>query len=158
MTGRMVKWLLASAAWSLAVGSVAAATEPAPSAGLGGHRLQQIALTTRDLGRAMAFYRDVLGLPHLFTTNNMAFFDLAGTRLMIALDRERPEARATSVLYFDAPDFHATVAWLTAAGVSLEGGVETVQRNGEGELKLQQFRDPDGNALAVLGLVPAAAR
>ena len=59
---------------------------------LAGHRLQQVAMTTRDLPRSIAFYRNTLGLPFLFETNGMAFFDVAGTRLMIALDSNRPTA------------------------------------------------------------------
>jgi len=29
-----------------------------------------------------------------------------------------------------------------------------VQRSEKGELKLREFRDPDGNALALMGFVP----
>lgn len=139
--------------------ALALATPPTPVAApvgveLGGHRLQQVALTVADLPRAMAFYRDTLGLPLLFESNRMAFFDVAGLRLMIAEDRARPPAaRPTSILYFDAPSFEATLAKLRSAGVTLEGGVETVQRSAAGELRLQQFVDPDGNALAIMGLV-----
>jgi methylmalonyl-CoA/ethylmalonyl-CoA epimerase len=127
----------------------------ATSAGLGGNRLQQIAITTADLPRAVAFYRDVLGLPLLFESNGMAFFDVAGVRLMVALDRDRPTARPTSIIYFDAPAFDAKVARLRQLDLPLDGPVETVQRTAAGSLRLQQFRDPDGNALAVMGLVPA---
>src|SRR5690242_7360890 len=45
-----------------------------------GH-IGQIALTVRSLERAEPFYRDVLGLPHLYTFGNLAFFDCDGTRL-----------------------------------------------------------------------------
>ena len=136
-----------------------AAAVPLPaqegSVGLAGRPLQQVALTTRDLNRAIAFYRDTLGLPLMFEANNMAFFDVAGMRLMVALDRNREMARPATILYFDAPDFDMTVARLRAANVTLEGPVETVQSTAEGDLKLQQFVDPDGNALAVMGLVPS---
>lgn len=125
------------------------------SVGLGGNRLQQIAITTADLPRAVAFYRDLLGLPLLFESNGMAFFDVAGVRLMVALDPDRPAARPTSIIYFDAPAFDATVAKLKQLDLPLDGPVETVQQTAEGSLRLQQFRDPDGNALAVMGLVPA---
>lgn len=127
--------------------------EPFVSAGLDGYRLQQVALTTRDLPRSIIFYRDVLGLRLMFESNGMAFFDVAGMRLMIAQDAKRPQGRPTSVLYFDAPDFPATLARLVASGVEREGPVETVQRTATGDLKLQQFRDPDGNMLAIMGTV-----
>lgn len=124
------------------------------SAELGGHRLQQVALTTTNLPRATTFYRDTLGLPLMFESNGMSFFDVAGMRLMIALDKDRPSVRPTSILYFDAPDFETSLVRLKASGVTLEGPVETVQRTAGGELKLQQFKDPDGNSLAIMGLVP----
>lgn len=123
------------------------------SAELGGRPLQQVALTTLDLERSVIFYRDTLGLPLLFESNNMAFFDVAGIRLMVALDAAREMTRPATIFYFDAPDFDAAVGRLRSAGVTLEGPVETVQRTAAGDLKLQQFVDPDGNALAVMGLV-----
>lgn len=120
---------------------------------LAGHRVHQLALTTTDLPRAIHFYRDTLGLPFLFEANGMAFFDVAGVRLMLALDPSRTQAPPTSILYFDAPDFTATHRRLVATGLLLEGHIETVQRTRDGDLKIQQFRDPDGNVLAIMGLV-----
>ena len=76
-------------------------------------------------------------------------------RLMIALDPKRAAARPSAILYFDVADLDAKVAGLRAAGVKLEGTVETIQRSARGDLKLQQFVDPDGNALAVMGVVAA---
>lgn len=74
---------------------------------------------------------------------------------MIAFDRDRSRGhRPTTVLYFDAPDFDSVLARLKRRGVTLEGPVEIVQRTTAGQLKLQQFVDTDGNALAILGLVP----
>ncbi len=128
------------------------------SVGLAGRPLQQVAVTTADLEQAVIFYRDTLGLPLMFVANEMAFFDVAGMRLMVALDRNREMTRPATILYFDAPDFDETVARLHAARVTLEGPVETVQVTSAGELKLQQFVDPDGNALAVMGLVAASDR
>jgi predicted enzyme related to lactoylglutathione lyase len=143
--------------FAAALGMVSALeANPAPanptSVQLKGHRLQQVALTTSDLPRAIRFYRDVLGLPLLFETNGMAFFDVAGMRLMIAHDKDRPSTkRPTSILYFDTPDFEGSLARVKAAGILLEGPVETVQRTANGELRLQQFIDPDGNMLAIMG-------
>lgn len=117
--------------------------------------LQQLALTCTDIDRSIAFYRDKLGLQLLFVSNGMAFFDLGGTRLMIAADPARRNLpRPTSVVYFDAPDFERALGRLRAAGIPLTGGVEAVQHTNRGDLKLQQFEDPDGNMLAIMGWVP----
>lgn len=131
----------------------AKAQDAAPSVELAGHRVHQLAVTTTDLPRAIGFFRDTLGLPFLFEANNMAFFDAAGVRLMIALDPTRRPAPPTSILYFDAPDFLATHRKLVATGAPLDGPIETVQQTEEGALQIQQFRDPDGNLLAIMGMV-----
>jgi catechol 2,3-dioxygenase-like lactoylglutathione lyase family enzyme len=145
----------ALALFAILIGTTDAAFAEAHSADLKGHRLQQVALTTSDLPRAIRFYRDTLGLPLMFETNGMAFFDVAGMRLMIAQDKLRPiNKRPTSILYFDAPEFEVSLLNLKATGVPFEGSVETVQRTAQGDLKLQQFKDPDGNALAIMGMVP----
>ena len=150
----MIGLAAACALFATAIPCTAEAAKPAAtSVGLGGTRLHQVAVTTSDLPRAIRFYRDTLGLRPLFESNGMAFFDLAGTRLMIALDGNRPRSRPAAILYFDAPDFARTRARLVALDVTLEGGVETVQVTTAGALKLQQFVDPDGNALAIMGWV-----
>jgi methylmalonyl-CoA/ethylmalonyl-CoA epimerase len=127
---------------------------PLPSAGLAGHRLQQVGLTTRDLQRAIAFYRDVLGLPFLFETNGMAFFDIDGIRLMIGENRKSGRQPCGSILYFDDPDSSETATKLEAHGVRFFGPPEVVQRTETQELVLREFSDPDGNVLALMGMVP----
>lgn len=44
-------------------------------------------------------------------------------------------------------------AELQATGAALMGPVETVQTTPSGSLRLQQFEDPDGNMLAIMGFV-----
>lgn len=116
-------------------------------------RFQQVALTTADLPRAIGFYRDRLGLPLLFVSNDMAFFEVGGVRLMIATDEAKEPVRPASILYFNADDFPAALERLNSSGARLVGAVETVQRKAESELRLQQFEDPDGNMLAIMGTV-----
>jgi len=54
-------------------------------------QIGQIAIAMKDLPRAVAFYRDVLGLPFLFEAPpKLAFFDCAGVRLMLS-EPEKPE-------------------------------------------------------------------
>lgn len=121
---------------------------------LSGRGLQQVALTCRDLDRARGFYRDTLGLTLLFEAGNMLFFQLEGLRLMIGKEEQPGSPIGGSVLYFDAPDIDALGAALEAKGIVFLRPAETVQRTETHELKLRAFRDPDGNALALMGLVP----
>lgn len=132
----------------------AAAQDPTTAPVLTSTRFEQVALTVGDLAAARRFYRDQLGLTLLFEANNMLFFDVGGTRLMLAADPARqPPPRPTGILYFHADDFPAALARLTTSGARLVGAVETVQQTPKGALRLQQFEDPDGNMLAIMGFV-----
>ena len=126
-------------------------------ANLAGRKLVQVALTCRDLDRARAFYRDTLGLALMFEAGNMLFFQLEGLRLMVGKEEQAGGAIGGSVLYFDAPDIDALGAALEAKGVVFLRPAETVQRTETHELKLRAFKDPDGNALALMGMVPKTA-
>lgn len=120
---------------------------------LAGRKLVQVALTCRDIDRARKFYRDTLGLTLLFETGTMLFFDCGGQRLMIGLTEQKDRPIGGSYLYFDAPDILELGPALAAKGVEFLGEAETVQKTEAGELKLQFFKDPDGNALALMGTV-----
>jgi DNA-binding CsgD family transcriptional regulator/predicted enzyme related to lactoylglutathione lyase len=117
-----------------------------------GH-LGQVARTVSDIDRSVAFYRDIVQLPHLFTSGGLAFFDCGGTRLMLdAL----PEARGhgSSALYFDVPDVDAAHAELTARGAVFSGAPHMIHRAEDGtELWMAFFNDPDDNVLAVMSEV-----
>ena len=65
----------------------------------------QISVNVHDFDRAVAFYKDTLGIKHLFTVaGRMAFFDCRGMRLMLAIP-ERPDLdHPSSILYFKVAD------------------------------------------------------
>src|SRR5438094_877185 len=86
-----------------------------------GRKLVQVALTSRDLERSKAFYRDVLGLPFLFEVSNMVFFQMGDMRLMIG--KEASLVPGGSVLYIDAPDIDTLGPELEKRGVKFGGGV-----------------------------------
>jgi methylmalonyl-CoA/ethylmalonyl-CoA epimerase len=113
----------------------------------------QIAFTVADLPRAVAFYRDVLGLRFLFDAPpSMAFFDCGGTRLMLA-PPEREGAAAgqqfNSILYYTVPDIHAAARALGERGVSFEQPPHVVARLAAADLWMAFLRDPDGHLLAI---------
>ncbi|HSC61236.1 MAG TPA: VOC family protein [Rhizomicrobium sp.] len=124
---------------------------------LAGRKLVQVALTVKDLDRARIFYRDTLGLPLLFEAGHMLFFDIGGQRLMVGLaeNTDRPLVGGTYI-YFDAPDLPALIPALKAKGVEMIGNTETLQRTDTHELKLQFFKDPDGNEIGLMGMVAKA--
>ena len=123
---------------------------------LKGRKLVQVGLTCRDPDRSRVFYRDTLGLPLLFEAGGMMFFQLDGLRLMIGKEMNPDAPIGGSLIYFDAPDIDALGPALEAKGITFVGPATVVQRTGTHELKLREFFDPDGNALALMGMVAKA--
>ena len=119
--------------------------------------LGQVSLYARDTARTETFYRDTLGLPHVFTFGNLAFFDCAGVRLYVHVVPD-PEWRPGSVLYFRVAQIEATVAALESKGVSFSGRPHLSYRaEARGaEEWMAFFEDPDGNTLALMSRVEAS--
>jgi methylmalonyl-CoA/ethylmalonyl-CoA epimerase len=120
-------------------------------------QLRQISLHATDLERAVAFYRDVLGLPLLAAFGEqLAFFDLDGTRLMIDTVADEGAELSGSVLYFAVPDVAAAHRELQGRGVTFVDEPHVIHRDeagtfgpaGEDEWMVF-FRDPEGNLLAL---------
>lgn len=113
----------------------------------------QIALAVSDIARAEAFYRDVLGLTHLFTFGQLAFFDCDGTRLFLDALPEA-QGKGNSVIYFRVGDIHATQDSLVRKGVPFEAAPHIIHKHEDGtEEWMTFFRDPDGNMLSLMSLV-----
>jgi predicted enzyme related to lactoylglutathione lyase len=109
----------------------------------------QIAVVVKDVERATHFYRDTLGLPHLFSANNMAFFQAGGTRLLLGLPtNEHPGP--SSVLYFKVEDIDAACRELSGAGVRIIEQPEIVHDSGASQLWLAFFADEEGNTHALM--------
>jgi predicted enzyme related to lactoylglutathione lyase len=125
-----------------------------PSFGLS--RLHQIAQPVRDLDRAVAFYRDTLGVPHLFTLPNLAFFDCDGVRLMLALPEAAQEYTPGSPLYFHVADIAEAHRILTERGVAFEQEPHIVGQTGTHDVWLAGFHDTEGNFLGLMCETPIA--
>ena len=117
-------------------------------------RIGQIAINTHDVDRATAFYRDVLGLPHLFRAGQLSFFDCGGVRLM--LDKaEKPEFNhPSSILYFVVGDIRAAHQRLRDQGAKFEDEPHVIAQMPNYDLWMTFFRDSEGNLLALMSEVP----
>jgi predicted enzyme related to lactoylglutathione lyase len=113
----------------------------------------QISMNARDIARATAFYRDVLGLPFLFSAGQMSFFDCAGTRLMLGVASSPEYDHAGSVLYFRASDIRAAHQTLLGRGVAFKGVPHLVAKMPDHELWMAFFSDTEGNTLALMAEV-----
>src|SRR4030081_2644100 len=121
---------------------------------LGSSRLGQVAINVHDLDRATAFYRDILGLPLLFTTGALSFFDCGGVRLMLS-PPEKPEFdHPSSVLYFTVPDIASTHRQMLSSGVAFEDAPHLIARMPTHDLWMTFFRDPEQNLLALMCEMP----
>jgi catechol 2,3-dioxygenase-like lactoylglutathione lyase family enzyme len=69
--------------------------------------LGQIAMNVQEPARATAFYRDILGLPFLFSAGELNFFDCGGVRLMLTRPETAEFDHASSILYFKVADIVA---------------------------------------------------
>jgi DNA-binding CsgD family transcriptional regulator/catechol 2,3-dioxygenase-like lactoylglutathione lyase family enzyme len=115
----------------------------------------QISRVVSDIGRAVDWYGGVLGLPHLYTFGDLAFFDCGGTRLFLSLPENGGAGGEESVLYFRVPDIHAAHETLLARGVTFTGAPHLIHRHESGvEEWMAFFEDPDGHLLALMSQVP----
>ena len=113
-------------------------------------RIHQISMRAQDVNRAVAFYRDTLGLPFLFAAPpRLAFFDCNGVRLMLSTpepDFDHPG----SVLYFAVEDIRRMHETLTARGVAFVTAPHKIATLADREVWLADFRDTEGNVLALM--------
>ena len=108
----------------------------------------QIARSVSDTAASEKWYREVLGVNHLYTFGTLAFFDLGGTRLM--LSQEGGAARE-SILYLNVTDLPAAYRQLQARGVKFTHAPHMVHRHADGTQEwMAFFEDPDGRPLALM--------
>ncbi|MBV9950735.1 MAG: VOC family protein [Acidimicrobiia bacterium] len=116
--------------------------------------LRQVAQRAEDLDRAVAFYRDVLGLELIarFDPPGLAFFRLGETRLL--LEGGAPSA----ILYLAVDDVAEATEALRTEGVVIESEPHVIFEDrdgqfgpaGEGE-EMAFFRDSEGNLVGLSG-------
>ena len=117
-------------------------------------KIGQIAVLVSDVARAEAFYRDVLGLQHLFTVDGkLAFLDCGGTRLMLAPPENGQEWRPGSILYFLVPDIRAAFGRIEAQGAKIVDAPHLIAKMPDHELWMGFFEDSEGNTLSLMAEV-----
>jgi catechol 2,3-dioxygenase-like lactoylglutathione lyase family enzyme len=116
----------------------------------------QIFLSVSDVDRAVAFYRDQVGLTFLFQFPGMAFLDCGGVRLYLSKP-DKPEFSGTSILYFRVASIEAAHAELSARGVTFVSAPHRIHEDARHELWMAFFKDPDEHTMALMSEVPKAA-
>jgi predicted enzyme related to lactoylglutathione lyase len=111
-------------------------------------RLDHVYYWTADMSRAVAFYRDVLGLPLARRDgDDWAEFDAGGSRFALhGASEGHPVRPGGATAVFEVED-------LDSARRRLEGrGVRFHERGGEvpGFARFASFSDPDGNTVQLI--------
>jgi methylmalonyl-CoA/ethylmalonyl-CoA epimerase len=121
----------------------------APDTSFGLGRIGQIAVTVGDLERAVAFYRDTLGMRLLFQVPNMAFFDCGGVRLMLG-PPEKPGQIFSSVIYYKVDEIQQACDILSSRGAQFEAKPHLIAKMPDHDLWMAFLRDPDRNLLGLM--------
>lgn len=115
----------------------------------------QIARTVDDIAAARAWYGQVLGLPHLYSFGDLAFFDCGGVRLFLS---EGEAAASESILYFLVDDVRTAQASLAARGVEFTHAPHMIHRHADGTEEWMAFlNDNEGRPLAIMSRAAPAA-
>ncbi len=117
----------------------------------------QIARRVRDVKQAEAWYRDILGLTHLYTfpsaIGDLCFFDCGGTRLMLEKDREE-HGSEQNVLYFRVASINPAYDELKGRGVEFVDAPHMIFRHEDGMEEWMAFlKDCDGQLLGIMSQV-----
>lgn len=111
----------------------------------------QIAITVSDVEKALAFYRDTLGLEFLFSAGpELAFLNADGVRIMLSTPQGAGTVGANSILYFKVSDIEAVHSSVVARGARNERDPQLAAKMPDHELWTGFLRDPDGNLVGLM--------
>ena len=117
--------------------------------------LGQVARSVKDIEAARKWYRDVLGLTHLYSFSNLAFFDCDGLRLFLS---ESDGPAADSILYFRVDDVRSAASLLTARGINFLNAPHMIHRHEDGtEERMAFFHDNEERPLAIMSQAKPSA-
>jgi methylmalonyl-CoA/ethylmalonyl-CoA epimerase len=119
--------------------------------------IEQVAIPVRDLARATAFYRDLLGMKLLFEVPpQLVFFDCDGIRLALSTASDPMYEPPGSIVYYRVEDIDAAQAELEGRGVEFLRGPQLIARLDAIEVWMAFFEDTEGNTLAITSEKPVA--
>ena len=111
----------------------------------------QIHISVTEVERSVLFYRDVLGLEHLFTVPGqpMAFFQAGDVRIYLGVP-ENDRFRSRPVVYYRVEGLDATYAAVVERGAASLEKPQKVHDDGTTSLHMAFVEDPDGNPVGLM--------
>jgi methylmalonyl-CoA/ethylmalonyl-CoA epimerase len=117
--------------------------------------IHQLAIPCKDVPRATAFYRDVLGIQFLFEMTGLAFFQCGGVRLMLSPASADGAEPLASVIYFSTDDIEGATTAAVAKGAVLVHAAQVIAKLPGRDVWLSHWKDPEGNLMSFMQEKPA---
>jgi catechol 2,3-dioxygenase-like lactoylglutathione lyase family enzyme len=107
-----------------------------------------VTLLVVDVGRSVAFYRDMLGFHEIDSGPGNAVLSYGDTRIVLRrADEHGPTSRRTSHLNLEVSDLDSVYRRLRLKGISFTYAPRVTNRGERLELWSAAFQDPDGHAI-----------
>ncbi len=122
-------------------------------------RIKQIAIPVDSVDEAKNFYRDKLGLRHLFDAPPaLSFFDCGGVQLMLAGPgaQGKDGNQQHAVLFYDVSDIKKTHARIKASGAKSLAEPRVIARMNGREIWVCELSDGQGNVVGLMSDLPEA--
>lgn len=109
----------------------------------------QIARCVSDIDAARRWYSDVLGLAHLYSFGQLAFFECAGMRLL--LSQEADHSPQNAIIYFSVVDLDTAYRDYLGRGIEFSSAPHIIHRHEDGtEEWMAFFFDNERQPLALM--------
>ncbi|WP_425410299.1 LuxR C-terminal-related transcriptional regulator [Hyphococcus sp.] len=129
--------------------SALAAKETIMTASFTLDKVGQISRTVSDIDKARDWYSETLGLEHLYSFGDLAFFKCNGLRLFLSQGDCKPGEE--SIIYFVVDDIRSAHRTLGERGVKFTNAPHMVHRHNDGvEEWMAFFEDLEGRPLALM--------
>jgi methylmalonyl-CoA/ethylmalonyl-CoA epimerase len=113
-------------------------------------KVGQIAVPVKNLDQAVQFYKEKLGLPHLFSSNGLAFFDCNGLRLLLIVPEKEEFTQSSSIIYFQVENIHGAYEELLSKEVTFIDEPHLIAKMGQTETWMAFFKDSEDNTHALM--------
>ncbi len=117
--------------------------------------LSYVIVYVKDIEKAKAFYRDILGLAVKVDTPDWVELNTGSTTLALhpdaTLSDKRPETPGWPIVVFNVDDIQGAYEGLKASGVKFETEPQVCHEEGDSVGKNASFTDPEGNKLSIYG-------